>query len=287
MNVEVAARTDKGMVRSRNEDHYYVDRQRGIFIVCDGLGGHMAGDVASAKAIEFAVRYLESRWEQIDPLLRGPLPDSAVDSRGFVESAIQQASRQLVEFGRTAPHFNGMATTMTLLLAGSHTVLAGHVGDSRLYLEREGLVRQMTRDHTLLAELKSRSPEWQHQHDRDHTLRRMQNVLTRCLGRRSPPKVDTICLTPRSGDVLLLCTKGLSQYLAAEDDVLRLLQAGSVQAMSERLFLHANRCGGEDNITAIVIRLQDTGDGNQTVQNVTQMDGMGTRQKTCQVLVTG
>ncbi len=260
MVIRAAARTDVGHVREKNEDYFYVDSVKGLFIVCDGLGGHMAGDVASAKAIEFAVDYIESQWNWIHS------PGSPLDSRDecvlkqFVENTIQYTCDCLIKHCKTSPQFDGMATTMTLLLIVDGLAVVGHVGDSRLYLKQASQARQLTRDHTLFAEFVSENPNWTYDRVDFHAIQRFRRVLTRCLGRDEQVVVETLSFEPGDGDVLLLCTDGLSNYFESERKIAGMLEGDDVDEIADRLIRFAIDSGGRDNVTAIVVRITDVKD---------------------------
>ena len=255
MVISVAARTDVGQVRAKNEDFYHVDSEKGLFIVCDGLAGHVSGDVASSKAIQYAVEYLESQWHWIQSLNSGAEPLDVPSLIQFIEKTIQDTCERLIQFGKTSPLFSGMATTMTLLLIVDEIAVVGHVGDSRLYLKQANKVIQLTSDHTLYADFVKDNPNWLSKNIDLKAIKNFQHVLTRCLGRNKEIAVETFSFEPRNGDVLLLCTDGLSNYFDNETEIAGLLQGDNIDEVAEGLIHFASECGGRDNITAVVIRI--------------------------------
>ncbi len=255
MVIRVAARTDRGQHRERNEDHHFVDVNRGIFIVCDGLGGHMAGNVAARKAIEFAVEYLDSQWALIQSRSEYPGPADDGDLVRVVEDTIRNTCTRLLQFGKTYPHFEGMATTMTLLLLIGDTGVVGHVGDSRIYLKHNGAAKQLTSDHTLYNEFSRANPDWCLQNRDLHALKRFQSVLTRCLGRESQVSAETVRFRTHAGDILLLCTDGMSDYFPDEKTIADMLNGENVETLAENLMRFAYESGGCDNATAIVVQV--------------------------------
>ncbi|MFT5299372.1 MAG: serine/threonine protein phosphatase PrpC [Mariniblastus sp.] len=260
MVINAAARTDIGLVRSKNEDFFYVDSEKGLFIVCDGLGGHVSGDVASSKAIEFAVDYLESQWKWIHSINSKVEPLDGFSLNQLVERTIQDTGERLIELGKSSPLFSGMATTMTLLLIVDDTAVVGHVGDSRLYLRQGEVATQLTCDHTLYADFVKDNPDWISENTDLDAIKRFQQVLTRCIGRKEKITVETFTFEPRNGDVLLLCTDGLSNYFEDETEIADLLQGNDVNEVAEGLIRFANECGGRDNITAVVMRIANVDD---------------------------
>ena len=260
MVISAAASTDVGLVRAKNEDFYYVDSEKGLFIVCDGLGGHVAGDVAASKAIQYAVEYLESQLQWSQSLNSDAEPLDVFFLTQLIERTIQNTCGRLIQLGKTSPVFSGMATTMTLLLVVDETGVVGHVGDSRLYLKQADKVIQLTNDHTLYADFVKDDPNWISKNTDLDAIKKFQHVLTRCLGRNKDIAVETFSFEPRNGDVLLLCTDGLSNYFDDETEIAGLLQGDNIDEVAEGLIRFANECGGRDNITAVVIRIANVDD---------------------------
>ena len=232
MTIRYGVATDVGRVREGNEDSYLVDEP--LFVVADGMGGHVAGDVASATAVEV----LDSRSESLNAAEPSTL-----------ESAIKEANVAIFKKAQADASLRGMGTTCTLLMIdGTHAQLA-HVGDSRAYLFRQGQLSQVTEDHTLVSRMvaEGRLAEEEARH---HPQR---SVITRALGVDSDVKVDLMSLNLQDGDRLLLCSDGLTTMLEnpAVSDVLA--DESDPQAAAERLIAAANEAGGEDNITAIVV----------------------------------
>ena len=260
MFISAAATTDVGQVRAKNEDSYYVDCEKGLFIVCDGIAGHVAGDVASSKAIEYVVEYLQSQWHWIQSLKSAAEPLNVPSLTQLIERTIENTCERLIQIGKTSPLLSGMATTMTLLLIVDETAVVGYVGDSRLYLKQAEIVNQLTNDHTLYADFIKNDPNWISKKTDLNAIKEFQHVLTRCLGRDKNIAVETFSFEPRNGDVLLLCTDGLSNYFDDETEIAGLLQGDNIDEVAEGLIRFANECGGRDNITAVVIRIANVDD---------------------------
>lgn len=256
MVVQVAAKSDLGLVRENNEDCFYADSSIGLFVICDGMGGHVAGEVASQKAIEFAVEFVKASITSEELPLR-----TASDFRGFwnelVIDAVTHACDKLLRFSRLSPELDGMATTMTLLLIVEDIAFVGHIGDSRLYLKHFGVAKQLTNDHTLLEEIIRENPSWINLNSSNSAFRRFEHVLTRCLGMQADVEIDALNFQLAEDDVLLLCTDGLSRYFFDENDIVNFLDVKDADTCVENLITFANKSGGRDNITAIVIRVVD------------------------------
>jgi serine/threonine protein phosphatase PrpC len=221
-----AARTDIGIVRSGNEDNYLMLAERGVFIVADGMGGHAAGEVASEMAVRITSGQIGS--------LRGLSDEQAGDR----VSAAEHDKR-------------GMGTTATVLVLMPKRYLIGQVGDSRAYLLRRGEFQQLTKDHSYVQEQVDAgllTPEQARVHP-------YSNVITRCVGASMDVVPDIYFGTLEQGDVLLLASDGLTGMLE-DEQLTRILSAdGGPQHWVDRMVTEANRRGGLDNITAIVIRI--------------------------------
>ena len=240
MHITSAGRTDVGVIRSGNEDSLILVPDRGIFVVADGMGGHAAGEVASEMAVRFVARELES--------LRG-LNDSQVADR--MRSAIRAANGAIFQRTLTEHDKRGMGTTVTALtLFGTH-FLIGQVGDSRAYLLRDSRLSQLTKDHSYVQEQVDAgylTPEQARTHP-------YSNVITRCVGANSEVMPDIYVGTVKPKDVFLLASDGLTGML--EDYQLQELLAPERMPQDEvdSLITEANRHGGLDNITAIIVRV--------------------------------
>jgi serine/threonine protein phosphatase PrpC len=240
VHITSAGRTDVGVIRSGNEDSLILVPDRGIFIVADGMGGHAAGEVASEMAVRFVARELES--------LRG-LSDEQVAER--MRTAIRAANGAIFERTLTEHDKRGMGTTVTALTLFSTRFLIGQVGDSRAYLLRDSRLSQLTKDHSYVQEQVDAgylTPEQARTHP-------YSNVITRCVGANSEVMPDIYVGTVKPKDVFLLASDGLTGML--EDYQLQELLAPDRMPQDEvdALIAEANRHGGLDNITAIIVRV--------------------------------
>jgi protein phosphatase len=241
-----AGKSDVGKVRQGNEDSLFTDAERGVFIVADGMGGHVAGEVASQIVAE-TVGSGASR--ATDEGLRG----AELEKR--VLELIAEANRAIIERAECEPDKRGMGTTLTLLmLEPESTYLMTQVGDSRGYLARNGELTQITCDHTVVQQQVDRGALTPEQ-ARDHPL---SHILTRALGTESAVQADTYSDSTQVGDVFLLCSDGLSGMLT-DEAILDILASptADLQAMADALIADANDAGGLDNITAVVVKVTE------------------------------
>lgn len=242
MLITCAGDTHVGVVRSGNEDNFMIDFRSGVFIVADGMGGHAAGEVASEMAVEIIAKELGS--------LRG-LSDAAAFER--VRHAIRTANQAIFERTIAEADKRGMGTTTTVLVLGAQRYLIGQVGDSRAYLYRKGQFNQVTKDHSYVQEQVDAGLLTAEQ-ARTHPY---SNVITRCVGANEDVVPDVYFGTLEQGDVLLVASDGLTGMLE-DDQLAKIIQTDPTpELVVSRMIAEANRHGGLDNITAIVVRIDD------------------------------
>jgi len=240
MKLRAAARTDVGRRRTANEDAVAVDPALGLYLVADGMGGHVAGQLASrlaASGTVAALRNVAHREASLTEKLR---------------YGVAAANHEIFRTAQEKPEVAGMGTTLVALLAGRGRVALAHVGDSRAYLVRAGRIRQLTDDHSLVAELVRRR-ELSPRDARGHPHR---HVLTRALGVRRQVEADLAELTPAEGDVVVLCSDGLTTHVSDDEIAEIARRADDLDAACERLVDLANARGGEDNVTVALIRCE-------------------------------
>ena len=240
MILRTAAHTDVGLRRRGNEDRYAVDPQLGLCLVADGMGGHSAGQVASALAAEATVASLCER--------KG---DASLAEK--LRGAIEDANRAIYSAARQKNEYSGMGTTVVALLVEGSRAAIAHIGDSRAYRVRGSRIRQLTDDHSIVGELLRRQ-EITADDAREHPHR---HVLTRALGVRGHVQPDLAELTLSPGDLFVLCSDGLTNHV--EDDEIGKLagEASDLAAGCAALVELANRRGGEDNITVVLARCDE------------------------------
>jgi protein phosphatase len=234
---EEAVRTDTGRQRNANEDSLFT--RAPVFVVADGMGGAQAGEVASKAAAE-----------AFDRELAASPPERAL------EETIQGANRTIHELARKDPGLAGMGTTITAAIVDleAEEVAIGHVGDSRAYRLRGGTLERLTRDHSLVEEMRRKGQLTEAQAE-DHPQR---SIITRALGPEPEVEVDLQTVPAKPGDVFLICSDGLTTMLDDEKIAHVLGRATSLQSAVKALVDEANRAGGRDNITVVAFRLEDT-----------------------------
>lgn len=231
--------TDVGCVREQNEDAvgYWPHEDGLLFAVADGLGGHNAGEVASALALEVLAREMDrapGTWPVAKRLRR----------------AMQEANIAIYNKSITVPELHRMGTTLIASALTGATLVAGHVGDCRLYLLREGVLTQLTKDHTWVAEQVQYgilSPEAARTHPR-------RNVLSRCLGQTLIVSIDVLTLSVQAGDVLVQCSDGIHGLLP-EDQIAALVGTLPPETACVELVERARDAGGEDNLSIQVAKV--------------------------------
>ncbi len=228
-----AARTHIGKVRASNQDAILVcPGKYGLYGVADGMGGHKAGDVASKIAVAVTEKALKNAHPSVE-LLR---------------SAIQEANLAIYEEQLGNPDYSGMGTTMTLIWEDDDRVLLGHVGDSRAYCIREKAIRQISLDHSMVAEMVRRGVLTEEE-ARVHPYR---NIITRALGTDETVEVDVEELEKRPGDLYLLCSDGLSEYVQDEGMLYILRKHRGLEEAADVLLNLALEGGGRDNISLVL-----------------------------------
>lgn len=240
MQLEVGQGTNTGMIRSGNEDSHFADPEHALFVVADGMGGHAAGEVASEMAVGILADELRD--------LQGVDDDVAAER---VAQSLKRANFAIYQRTLTEVDKQGMGTTASvLLLRGTH-YLIGQVGDSRIYLLRDGVLRQLTKDHSYVQEQVDAgvlTPEQARYHP-------YSNVITRCVGAGAEVQPDVYVGEVRPGDTFLVASDGLTGMVDDRRLQQLLLARASAQRIVEALISEANGRGGLDNITAIVVRV--------------------------------
>ncbi len=234
---ETIQMTDTGRQRRDNEDSMFV--RAPVFVVADGMGGAQAGEVASRIAVE--------AFEQ-------GLPDSGSPEERLADR-VREANRRIHELSHADDERHGMGTTLTAAyLDDSHLAIA-HVGDSRAYLFRDGELQRLTQDHSLVGELVRKGKLTEEQAE-EHPQR---SIITRALGPEPSVEVDTWSYPVRDGDIVLLCSDGLTSMITEEKIAEVLESSSSLSDAASRLIREANAAGGRDNITVVLTRLEEVG----------------------------
>jgi protein phosphatase len=263
MEYAAAARTDVGRKRQGNEDSLCIAPDLGLYAVADGMGGHAAGEVASRLAVDTIRECMQKYLGGADPAVLGqPIPTCSREAT-FLLSSIQVANRMIFDAAQGRREYRGMGTTLVSVLAVDDTVALAHVGDSRIYRIRDAGIVQLSRDHSVVQQQVDRgiiSAEEAHESQYRH-------LITRALGLKESVEVDLTEEPVLPGDILLLCSDGLSDLLE-DEEILAIVRehAEDLEKACQALVGRANYKGGDDNITALLIhaRARDPGSTQPT-----------------------
>ena len=252
LSLRHGALTDVGRKREHNEDNFFVDPERRLYVVADGMGGHAAGEVASRIAVETIDTFIRREGEET---LDAPVPsdDTLTVEENQLQMAIALANQRILEAGQKQKDLQGMGTTLVAVMVRDTAMTIAHVGDSRAYLVRDGGITLMTSDHSWVNE-QVRLGLLTQTEAAGHPFR---NVITRALGGKEQVQVEFSRHELRPDDAVLLCSDGLNT-MVPDDQILRITQVhldDPDQAAGE-LVATANEQGGEDNVTVVVVRAE-------------------------------
>jgi protein phosphatase len=249
--LDIASCTDPGMVRSHNEDSIAADAANGLVVLADGMGGYNAGEVASGMATTVIITEMQQILASATPYQIDPRTNQEIAKR-LVREQVLKANTSIYQAAQSQPQYAGMGTTLVVALFYDNRVLVAHLGDSRLYLQRQGKFRQLTRDHSLLQEQIDSgliTPE-QAKHAQH------KNLVTRALGIDPSVEPEIHEYPAKPGDLYLLCSDGLCD-MVGDDDIAMTLQAlgGNLNMAAQHLVQMANDNGGRDNVSVILVRV--------------------------------
>ena len=236
-------RTDIGKLRKQNEDAAWFDESRAVFAVADGMGGHLAGEVASRMAIEAVQRMAQ---------------ENACPGIAALREAVASAHETILAHAQDHIECAGMGTTLSVLWLGVNYAYIAHVGDSRIYRLREGSLTQITQDHSLVEEL-VRAGLITREQARTHPRR---NIITRALGTHGENEPDLLVTDVRDGDLFLLCTDGLTG-MVTDEEIERVLRENGMETAADTLLSLALDAGGRDNVTLILCARKEGGTWNR------------------------
>lgn len=242
MMLKSAFQSDVGRVRTVNEDRAVVKHDLGglaLAVVADGMGGHQAGDIASAMAVE----HIQLELKHVSK--RTPLEERSA----LLRAAVEAANYHIYSLASRQDQYHGMGTTIVAVLADEESAVIAHIGDSRAYLLRDGEIEQLTEDHSLVNEL-LKSGQITREEAESHPRR---NVLTRALGTEPSIQVDVRSIAWQTGDVLLLCSDGLSGYVDAKRLASLALGSGELAERAKCLVKEALESGSDDNVTVMLL----------------------------------
>lgn len=246
MRISSAGITNVGRKRQNNEDNYLVNDRLGLYVVCDGMGGHAGGEYASQVAVTTIEEVLANIRDE--NTARDQADDQITQEK--LKYAVRLAGKRIYDLAQAEPEFRGMGTTAVILVFLNGMAYMAHVGDSRGYLIRGGEITQRTEDHSWVNE-QIKAGLITAEAAKHH---RFRNIITRSLGFQEEVEIDTQVLRAEPGDVYLLCSDGLSN-LVTEDELREMLVEKSFQQTARDLIDLANDRGGDDNITLVLARV--------------------------------
>ena len=248
--VEVAGKSDVGCVRANNEDNFGFDTRYGIFVVCDGMGGQAAGEVASKMGVDVVLEYFRREAARAENEIANGQPGRSGAKR--LAGAIELANRTIFaasqENGR-----DGMGSTIVAALLRGSSLAIAHVGDSRIYLVRQGTIQQLTEDHSWVMEQVRHGYLTREQAEKSE----MQNIILRALGSQEAVEADVEDLVALPGDMLLLASDGLTRHVKDEEILAIVKDSGGPEQGCNALVETARQRGGDDNITCLLVKMVD------------------------------
>ncbi len=237
--------TVRGRERGRNEDAHFVDDEMGLYVVSDGIGGRSGGDLASKTTVQTIAEHFEKNKDVLEDAVFKMAP--VKDVAQLAEQAIGAACRAVFDLAESQPEVRSMGATVTVLVILDDKAVMAHVGNTRLYLLRDGEAHKLSTDHTMAAELCA-AGVISEQEVREHPY---SSILTRAVGKDSSVLVDTLVIDVTPDDRFLLCTNGLARHLDAGESLAELLE-GELGRVPDALMDYAQSQGAEDDITVIV-----------------------------------
>jgi serine/threonine protein phosphatase PrpC len=244
--IQVAALSDLGCVRTNNEDNFGYDSANGLYVLCDGMGGSAAGEVASAIACDTVIKVFSEQPAETPVEVRLSL-------------AIRAANEMVCRAGRQT-EYEGMGTTMVAAALQDSKLVLGNVGDSRAFILQNGVCMQLTVDHSYINELiRGGTVTLEDSHTVD--LQGMESVITRAIGAANDVQPDFFAIDLREGDIILLASDGLTRYAAAPR-IAELVDPGNLETSCRRLIDEAKSLGGADNVTCLLLRYSAAADAS-------------------------
>lgn len=239
--MRIGYKTDKGKVRDNNEDYLFVDESEGLFIVADGMGGPQGGEVASRMAVDFISSFLSENRLKTDDII------------SVIENSVMRANEAIIMKAEEDINLKGMGTTIVFALYHNNKIYIANVGDSRIYLIRNNEIKQITRDHSLVAEL-IESGEISREDARNHHLR---HILSNAIGVKNDVLTEITELPVEDANGLILCSDGLTDMITDKEIEETIINGDDPQTISENLVQLANEKGGRDNITVVLVFNKD------------------------------
>ncbi len=254
MKIQGFGLTDVGVVRSHNEDSFYVDNESALYIVCDGVGGRNAGEIASQMGVDIIRDHMTRARGSSDAFI-GAFDDSFSETTNRLGSAIRLANQVVYEAARSKPNLQGMGSTVVAAAYEDGILSLAHAGDSRAYLLRKDKLSQLTDDHSLVNEQLRKGLI----SEEEARLSEIKNVITRALGPERKINVELAEHEVQGGDVFLLCSDGLSNMVPDEMILSTMLETDRIDRACMNLIEMAKDNGGTDNITVVIVHAGKSG----------------------------
>jgi protein phosphatase len=269
MRAIAAGLSDVGLQREHNEDSFVVLKEYDLYVVADGMGGHRAGDVASKIATETISEFFRTTANE-DVTWPFHFDTNLSEEENRLLTGIRVANRQIFERSTRSREYHGMGTTVVgaMFSPRKKRMYIGHVGDSRCYRVRKGAIQLLTRDHSLINDYLLAMPDLTEEQKSELP----KNVITRALGMQDQVVVDLQHDDPQLGDVYVLCSDGLSGMVTDEDIQRIVTSSNDIREACRRLIQRANERGGEDNITAVLIQIEEAAEVDSTSEPKAQDD---------------
>ena len=261
MQVKAAGKSDVGLKRKLNEDSYLIAPDLGLYVIADGMGGHKAGEVASRMAVDTLADYWRKVKDHKPPSFLGPIKNDYSEDGKHLINAIT-LSNMIIHEAQKKPEYHRMGSTVSALLLEKGCIWSANVGDSPVYLFEQGRLRQISEEHSIEAEQKSMGLEIDDASGSTNPL--LKNILTRVLGLNEKVDVYMTSIRPDVGDLIMMCSDGLTNYVS-ERAIKAVLDdfSISIERKVDILIDEANRGGGGDNISIILVEVEDEGKWNK------------------------
>jgi serine/threonine protein phosphatase PrpC len=249
--LEAYGQTDVGRRRKLNEDNFLVDAEASLYAVCDGMGGHNAGEVASKIAIESLQAFIEKSHKEKEITWPYGLDVNLTFDGNRLKTALKMANKKVFRTADNREEYTGMGTTAVAALVSGSVLTVGSAGDSRCYLLRDGALSQVTRDDSWVSAAWAEGILSSEEIER-HPLR---NVITKAIGAKEAIEIEIVEHSLQAGDVALLCSDGLHSMIN-DEAILKALtpNPGSLEEAAQRLIDAANEAGGKDNVSVVLLR---------------------------------
>jgi serine/threonine protein phosphatase PrpC/CRP-like cAMP-binding protein len=251
MRITASGQTDIGRQRDHNEDAWLIDPDLGLYIVCDGMGGHAAGEIASQETVRLVQASIRRQRAVLSDYINSPTFEQRTQVLRLVEGAVQEACAHVYAMGQSDPLQKGMGTTIAMLLALGEAAVIAHAGDSRVYLIRDRQAHQLTADHSLVWHMlksgrltREEAAHWPY-----------SNIITRSVGTKPKVQTDTLFIECMAHDRFLLCSDGFHNYLRCEEELAQMSAHLSLEDLVTACISMANEGGGSDNVTVVAIQV--------------------------------